>query len=818
MIKALGLSILALAAPQLTLLQRRVATCGQGGVGADPQQDRALALSADGLTFWTATERGVVRQWEVDSGLALRALRVDGKARSLAVAPAGPGLAAGLESGQVLWWTDLAQPPRSARVGSGIVFRLRYSADGRRLHALSWDKQVRTFDVATGAEVSPARQVADPYTARLNPSGAIAEVNVKTGEVSVQDAGGQLLLRQVVSGAASVDLSWDGALVAVGLRSNGGRILQTRGGGPRASFATPASQVLFSAKELLASDLLGAVTRIDPLTGAVLGAASCSGESLSPSADGRMAAYWGTARVAFCAVDGGPTYAQLPRGAVAAISNDGRSAVSADWELTWFRLPDPTAARRAELDGKVFELAIAPDGSTWVGFSDGRIQRWAADGTSAMLEPGVGPLGGFVFSRDGKRGAADGKHAVQLWEIPSGKTRQVCLGQWDVDAVALSPDGSAVLCSHGETLQLEDWSGSGAPWTFGLGVKDIRGLAFSPSGDRFLAAGDGRAAVFDARRRALVKEVQVPWETAVRWMAEDAFAVAAAHRLQVITLGKPDGPMREYPAALVELSPNGAFALIRQPALRTWEALSLMDPARSWKPLYADDTAVEVLRGGGPSGLVVKRASGASYRCDPRTGALRPLPEAMVPGADGSSSDGSVTLQNDGTLLPQDSSTRLGSLSFRLPLGALDRNGSVIAGANDEGAWVWERATGKKLWSDPEREPATSLALSPDGKWSAIGSKGGTRLVELATGKTTPVSSAPAAAKALAFSPDGTLLATASPAGAVQIWSIPAGRLADTVLLDPETDAATALAFGPERSLWIGTSRGVTAKVSIMAR
>jgi WD40 repeat protein len=127
---------------------------------------------------------------------------------------------------------------------------------------------------------------------------------------------------------------------------------------------------------------------------------------------------------------------------------------------------------------------------------------------------------------------------------------------------------------------------------------------------------------------------------------------------------------------------------------------------------------------------------------------------------------------------------------------------------------LWDTATGERIWTAPDVEPATvfsAVAFSPDGNFLAVGGLGGgvgakngvLRLHDSGTGKL--VKSIPGLDDvwALSFSPDGKALAVASQTdGIISLFdtvnwiltkSIPAGR-------------PTSLAFSPDgRTLAVGT-------------
>jgi WD40 repeat protein/serine/threonine protein kinase len=87
-----------------------------------------------------------------------------------------------------------------------------------------------------------------------------------------------------------------------------------------------------------------------------------------------------------------------------------------------------------------------------------------------------------------------------------------------------------------------------------------------------------------------------------------------------------------------------------------------------------------------------------------------------------------------------------------------------------EWRYLWQRCQGDDHLSLPARpDSIQALALSPDGRWLAIGSRAGLDVCDLRT--STPVFQAPLGAVSVAFHPAGTHLVAADPR-TVRVWTV----------------------------------------------
>ncbi len=166
-----------------------------------------------------------------------------------------------------------------------------------------------------------------------------------------------------------------------------------------------------------------------------------------------------------------------------------------------------------------------------------------------------------------------------------------------------------------------------------------------------------------------------------------------------------------------------------------------------------------------------------------------------------------------------------GKLLIQFPTGSgyngrivFSPDGKRIASASDDGAYVWDVTTGKKLvtFSGHGKGVAISgIAYSPDGKWIATSGNDATIKIwnsetgaEIFTliGHTGPTFG-------VAFSPDGQYLATSSVDRTVKVWALPkAGeQVPEPLTLYGNTGAVYQVAFSPDgrRIVSVGRDRVV---------
>ncbi|MFQ3591717.1 MAG: PQQ-binding-like beta-propeller repeat protein [Gemmataceae bacterium] len=109
-----------------------------------------LALSPDGKLLATAAREGL-RLWDAKDGRALlRPQMSKQEAVAVCFSPDGKLVASGDSSSVVLWEVVTGKPARTLEGFKGELSALLFSPDGRTLYTASYDKMIRIWDVRSG--------------------------------------------------------------------------------------------------------------------------------------------------------------------------------------------------------------------------------------------------------------------------------------------------------------------------------------------------------------------------------------------------------------------------------------------------------------------------------------------------------------------------------------------------------------------------------------------------------------------------------------------------------------------------------------------
>ncbi|MEU5875919.1 helix-turn-helix domain-containing protein [Spirillospora sp. NPDC047279] len=444
----------------------------------------------------------------------------------------------------------------------------------------------------------------------------------------------------------------------------------------------------------------------------------------------------------------------------------------------------PAGLRRVE------GMAAGPDGrkvAIWgSGTAPAGLEIWNLDATTARRDRLTLPrahtqgLTSADFSKDGTRLATGNTSGeVVLWDLATASPTVLGTVDGGVRDVSLGPDGR-VATAHGDGVRIWDPDGNTEPVKLGPAARSV---AFSPSGQRLAAGGDGsplrvwlltgdRPRLERAAPRGAPEHVAFspagPWAATVEgdvpqvWNVRDSRAGEWAPQVELADHA-PRLNGLAFSQAGERMATFGADGLIR-----VWTTASDADP------------------------LVLRTPRG-----DPRGVAFAPGGRSLV------------GIDADGTLRRWDI-TSAEPTSARGSLLAVSADGGTTATTTDAMSITVPRSVVVQIRrpSEPTEvrgpsDAAYKVALSPDGRRMAgLGQAGTLTLWDLTTGTAT---SAPAGLRGLpsnlAFSSDGSRLAAGAAATEPRVWQVsadnrltpvtgwaapPTGKADGTVALSPD--------------------------------
>ncbi|HUL47999.1 MAG TPA: protein kinase [Steroidobacteraceae bacterium] len=406
----------------------------------------------------------------------------------------------------------------------GVLWKVAFSPDGRRVVTASADATARIWDAVTGRELVRLIGHTDRVSyAEFSPDGRQVVTGSYDNSARVWDAASGRELMSLAGHARAVlgaAFSPDGRLIATASVDKTARIwdaqsgkqLRELGAQPgrltAVAFSPDGRRVVTAADDNNARiwdvDSGRELMRLGGHTERVWSAMfSPDGERVVTASQDKTARIWSVATGQELVRLSGHT----GRVSSAAFSPDGRRVVSGSDDGS-VRLWDAASGRElARLSGhteRVWSVAFSPDGTRVVSGSTDRTARiWdVATPEILRLNGHTGELLQASFSPDGQRAVTTSNDkTARIWDLRSGRELMQLIGHTDpVNYAEFSRDGRRIVtASDDQTARIWDAATGRELVRLGGHTDRVSGAAFSPDGARVATAGfDKTVRIWDA--------------------------------------------------------------------------------------------------------------------------------------------------------------------------------------------------------------------------------------------------------------------------------------------------------------------------------
>lgn len=179
-----------------------------------------------------------------------------------------------------------------------------------------------------------------------------------------------------------------------------------------------------------------------------------------------------------------------------ALSPDGNTALSGSFDqaaIVWSLDHDAALRVLRFHDSAVNAVAFLPDGRAVTAGEDGRIAIWrdGIDEPERVLEGHTAPVVGLAVAHDGRIASASWDQTVRIWAAADGTARLLEGHQQNVNAVAFTPDGTALVSAgYDGTVRIWPLAAASSPGIITL-PSPVNAVAVAPDGEIVAAGADG---------------------------------------------------------------------------------------------------------------------------------------------------------------------------------------------------------------------------------------------------------------------------------------------------------------------------------------